>query len=106
MSIYSTATLTMLGGREEQQDAYCLERRWGEIFAAVCDGIGHPGLEVVEAVVEPAGRAIVAGERGERLAQLFGAAHRELADLEAGLEIEEGGGRYRVRIRLPYRTRD
>lgn len=40
MSIYSTATLTMLGGREEQQDAYCLERRWGEIFAAVCDGIG------------------------------------------------------------------
>jgi two-component system sensor histidine kinase AlgZ len=27
-------------------------------------------------------------------------------DLEAGLEIEEGGGRYRVRIRLPYRTRD
>ena len=27
-------------------------------------------------------------------------------DLEAGLEIDEGGGRYRVRIRLPYRTRD
>jgi two-component system sensor histidine kinase AlgZ len=27
-------------------------------------------------------------------------------DLEAGLEIEEGGGRYRVRIRLPYRTSD
>ena len=40
LSRYSTATLTMLGGREEQQDAYCLERRWGEIFAAVCDGIG------------------------------------------------------------------
>ena len=40
MSIYSTASLTMLGGRDEQQDAYCLERRWGEIFAAVCDGIG------------------------------------------------------------------
>lgn len=27
-------------------------------------------------------------------------------DLEAGLDIDEGGGRYRVRIRLPYRTRD
>jgi len=27
-------------------------------------------------------------------------------DLEAGLEIDEGGGRYRVRIRLPYRTSD
>ena len=40
LSRYSAATLTMLGGREEQQDAYCLERRWGEIFAAVCDGIG------------------------------------------------------------------
>ena len=25
-------------------------------------------------------------------------------DLEAGLEIEEGGGRYRVRIRLPFRS--
>ena len=40
MSIYSTASLTMLGGREEQQDAYCLERRRGELLAAVCDGIG------------------------------------------------------------------
>lgn len=38
MSIYSTASLTMLGGREEQQDAYCLERRRGELLAAVCDG--------------------------------------------------------------------
>lgn len=27
-------------------------------------------------------------------------------DLEAGLEIDEGGGRYRVRLRLPFRTRD
>lgn len=27
-------------------------------------------------------------------------------DLEAGLEIEQAGGRYRVRIRLPYRTSD
>ena len=40
LSRYSTATLTMLGGREEQQDAYCLERRRGELLAAVCDGIG------------------------------------------------------------------
>ena len=40
LSRFSTASLTMLGGREEQQDAYCLERRRGEILAAVCDGIG------------------------------------------------------------------
>ncbi len=40
LSRYSTASLAMLGGREEQQDAYCLERRWGELLAAVCDGIG------------------------------------------------------------------
>ena len=40
LSRYSTASLTMLGGREEQQDAYCLERRRGELLAAVCDGIG------------------------------------------------------------------
>ena len=37
---YTASAQSLLGGREEQQDAYCLERRWGEIFAAVCDGIG------------------------------------------------------------------
>ena len=37
---YTASAQSLLGGREEQQDAYCLERRWGELLAAVCDGIG------------------------------------------------------------------
>ena len=37
---YTASAQSLLGGREEQQDAYCLERRRGELLAAVCDGIG------------------------------------------------------------------
>ena len=35
---YTASAQSLLGGREEQQDAYCLERRRGELLAAVCDG--------------------------------------------------------------------
>ena len=37
---YAASTWSLLGDREEQQDAFCLVRRRGALFAAVCDGIG------------------------------------------------------------------
>lgn len=40
MERYAVCAASLLGGREEQQDAYCLDGRRGEVFAAVCDGIG------------------------------------------------------------------
>ena len=45
---YTASAQSLLGGREEQQDAYCLERRRGELLAAVCDGIGGlPDLSLI-----------------------------------------------------------
>ena len=37
---YTASAWSLLGDREEQQDAFCLVRRRGALFAAVCDGIG------------------------------------------------------------------
>ena len=58
-----------------------------EVDNPVCDAVRHH-----------AGNRMALDNIRERLMLFY--------DLEAGLEIEEGGGRYRVRIRLPYRTRD
>ncbi len=53
---------------------------------------------VCEAVRHHAGNRMALDNIRERLMLFY--------DLEAGLDIEDSGGRYRVRIRLPYRTRD
>ena len=58
-----------------------------EVDNPVCDTVRHH-----------AGNRMALDNIRERLMLFY--------DLEAGLEIDEGGGRYRVRIRLPYRTRD
>lgn len=58
-----------------------------EVDNPVCDAVRHH-----------AGNRMALDNIRERLMLFY--------DLEAGLEIDEGGGRYRVRIRLPYRTRD
>ena len=58
-----------------------------EVDNPVCDAVRHH-----------AGNRMALDNIRERLMLFY--------DLEAGLEIEEGGGRYRVRIRLPYRTSD
>ena len=67
------------------------ERR-GEVLSLEVDN------PVCDAVRHHAGNRMALDNIRERLMLFY--------DLEAGLEIEEGGGRYRVRIRLPYRTRD
>ncbi len=58
-----------------------------EVDNPVCDAVRHH-----------AGNRMALDNIRERLMLFY--------DLEAGLEIKEGGGRYRVRIRLPYRTSD
>lgn len=58
-----------------------------EVDNPVCDAVRHH-----------AGNRMALDNIRERLMLFY--------DLEAGLEIDEGGGRYRVRIRLPYRTSD
>lgn len=57
-----------------------------EVDNPVCDAVRHH-----------AGNRMALDNIRERLMLFY--------DLEAGLEIDEGGGRYRVRIHLPYRTR-
>ena len=66
--------------------------RRGEVLSLEVDN------PVCDAVRHHAGNRMALDNIRERLMLFY--------DLEAGLEIEEGGGRYRVRIRLPYRTRD
>lgn len=58
-----------------------------EVDNPVCDAVRHH-----------AGNRMALDNIRERLTLFY--------DLEAGLEIEQSGGRYRVRIQLPYRTRD
>ena len=58
-----------------------------EVDNPVCDAVRHH-----------AGNRMALDNIRERLMLFY--------DLEAGLEIDEGGGRYRVRIHLPYRTSD
>ncbi|MDX9885153.1 sensor histidine kinase [Thauera sp.] len=66
--------------------------RRGEVLSLEVDN------PVCDAVRHHAGNRMALDNIRERLMLFY--------DLEAGLEIDEGGGRYRVRIRLPYRTRD
>ena len=66
--------------------------RRGEVLSLEVDN------PVCDAVRHHAGNRMALDNIRERLMLFY--------DLEAGLEIEEGGGRYRVRIRLPYRTSD
>jgi two-component system sensor histidine kinase AlgZ len=65
--------------------------RHGEVLTLEVDN------PVCDAVRHHAGNRMALDNIRERLMLFY--------DLEAGLEIDEGGGRYRVRIRLPYRTR-
>ena len=66
--------------------------RRGEVLSLEVDN------PVCDAVRHHAGNRMALDNIRERLMLFY--------DLEAGLEIDEGGGRYRVRIRLPYRTSD
>ena len=68
-----------------------VERR-GEVLSLEVDN------PVCDAVRHHAGNRMALDNIRERLMLFY--------DLEASLEIEEGGGRYRVRIRLPYRKSD
>ncbi len=66
--------------------------RRGEVLSLEVDN------PVCDAVRHHAGNRMALDNIRERLMLFY--------DLEAGLEIDAGGGRYRVRIRLPYRTSD